>query len=130
MKHTGKSSFLNLLFSEDLPGCHSSTSVIAAREARIISATVNDDSVWTEIDHESLKKLIAQGVKHSIRPLKPDVVENPRSLERKPINQSLQESVDHPTDQLKETSDSGDFESSTTAGYDQTFNQFFCQNLL
>ena len=120
---TGKSSFLNLLFNEDPPGCHNSTSVIAAREARIISATVNDDSVWRKIDHESLKKLIAQGVKHSIRPLKPDVVENPGSSERKPINPSLEESVDHPTDQPKETSDSGDFESSTVAGYDQTFNQ-------
>ena len=43
---TGKSSFLNLLYSEDPPYCHRSTPIIAAKEARIITATVGDDSVW------------------------------------------------------------------------------------
>ena len=102
---TGKSSFLNLLYNEDPPHCHSSTPVIAAKEPRIISATVGDDSVWRKIDHESLKAIIAQGVKHSIRPIKP--------------KESLEESVDHPTE---ETSDSNDFESSTIAGH-QTVDQ-------
>ena len=102
---TGKSSFLNLLYNEDPPHCHSSTPVIAAKEPRIISATVGDDSEWRKIDHESLKAIIAQGVKHSVRPHKP--------------KESLEESVDHPTE---ETSDSDDFESSTIAGH-QTVDQ-------
>ena len=120
---TGKSSFLNLLYNEDPPDCHISTPVIAAKEARIIAATVGDDSVWNKVDHESLKEIITQGVKHSIRPLKPDEVEKPGSSENKPINQPLEESVDHPTDQQEETSDSDDSESSTTAGHDQTVDQ-------
>ena len=120
---TGKSSFLNLLYNEDPPDCHSNTPVIAAKEARIISATVGDDSVWNKVDHESLKEIITQGVKHSIRPLKPDEVEKPGSSENRPINQPLEESVDHPTDQQEETSDSDDSESSTTAGHDQTVDQ-------
>ena len=51
---TGKSSFLNLLYNEDPPDCHTSNPVITAKEARIISATVGDDSVWKKIDHETL----------------------------------------------------------------------------
>ena len=102
---TGKSSFLNLLYNEDPPHCHSSTPVIAAKEPRIISATVSDDSVWRKVDHKSLKAIITQGVKHSIRPHKP--------------KESLEESVDHSTE---ETSDSDDFESSTIAGH-QTVDQ-------
>ena len=120
---TGKSSFLNLLYNEDPPECHNSTPVIAAKEARIISATVDDDSMWNKVDHESLKERITQGVKHSVRPLKPEVVEKPGSSENKPINQPLEESVDHPTDQQEETSDSDDSESSTIAGHDQTVDQ-------
>ena len=102
---TFQSSFLNLLYNEDPPHCHSSTPVIAAKEPRIISATVGDDSVCRKIDHESLKAIIAQGVKHSVRPHKP--------------KESLEESVDHSTE---ETSDSDDFESSTIAGH-QTVDQ-------
>ena len=68
---TGISSFLNMLYNEDPSHCHNSTPVIAAKEPRIISATVGDDSMWRKIDHESLKAIIAQGVKHSIRPHKP-----------------------------------------------------------
>ena len=120
---TGKSSFLNLLYNEDPPDCHNSTPVIAAKEPRIISAIVGDDSMWNKVDHESLKEIITQGVKHSVRPLKPEVVEKPGSSVNKPINQPLEESVDHPTDQQEETSDSDDSESSTTAGHDQTVDQ-------
>ena len=120
---TGKSSFLNLLYNEDPPDCHNSTPVIAAKEARIISATVGDNSKWNKVDHESLKEIITQGVKHSIRPHKPEVVEKPGSSENNPINQPLEESVDHPTDQQEETSDSDNSESSTTAGHDQTVDQ-------
>ena len=79
--------------------------------------------MWNKVDHESLKEIITQGVKHSIRPLKPDEVEKTGSSENKPINQPLEESVDHPTDQQEETSDSDDSESSTTAGHDQTVDQ-------
>ena len=120
---TGKSSFLNLLYNEDPPECHITTPVIAAKDARIISATVGDEFVWRKIDYESLKEIITQGVKHSIRPLKPEIVEKPGSSENKPINQPLEESVDHPTDQQEETSDSDNFEPSTTAGHDQTVDQ-------
>ena len=127
---TGKSSFLNLLYDEDPRNCHSSTTVIAAKEARIISATVGDECVWRKIDHESLKAIIAQGIKHSIRRLKPKVVEKPGSSENKPINQSLEEPVDHPTDQQEETSDSDNSESSTIAGHDQTVDQNSYRNLL
>ena len=90
---TGKSSFLNLLYNEDPPDCHNSTQVITAKEARIISATVGDDFVWRKIDHKTLKEIIAQGIKHSIRPHQP--------------KESLEESIDHPTY-------SENFESSTT----------------
>ena len=69
---TGKSSFLKLLYNEDPPGCHISTPVIKTREARIIHATKGDDSMWRKIDHESLKTKITQGIKHSIRPHKPE----------------------------------------------------------
>ena len=120
---TGKSTFLSLLYNEDPPDCHTSTPVIAVKEPRIISATVGDDSVWRKIDHESLKAIIAQGVKHSIRPLKPEVVEKPDSSENKPRNQPLVELLDHPTDQQDETLDSDISDSSTTAGHDQTVDQ-------
>ena len=120
---TGKSFFLNLLYDEDPPNCHSSTPVIAAKEARIIPATIDDDSVWRKIDHESLKAIIARGIKHSIRRLKPKVVKKPDSSENKPINQPLEKSVDHPTNQQEETSDSDNSESSTTVGHDQTVDQ-------
>ena len=104
---TGKSSFLNLLYNEEPRDYYSSTPVIALNEARIKSTTVWGDSVWTKIDHESLKAIIAQGVKHSIRPHKP--------------KKSLEESIDHSTE---ETSDSDNFESSTIAGH-QTVDQSF-----
>ena len=91
----GKSSFLNLLYNEDPPNCHNSTPAISAKEAKIISATAGDGFMWRKVDHESLKAIIAQGFKHSIRPHK---------------QESLQESFDHIAE---ETSDSDDFESST-----------------
>ena len=120
---TCKSTFLSLLYNEDPPDCHTSTPVIAVKEPRIISATVGDDSVWRKIDHESFKAIIAQGVKHSIRPLKPEVVEKPDSSENKPRNQPFEELLDHPTDQQEETLDSDISDSSTTAGHDQTVDQ-------
>ena len=46
---TGKSSFLNLLYNEDPPDCHNSTPVIGAKEARIISAIVGNDSVLVSL---------------------------------------------------------------------------------
>ena len=80
---TGKSSFLKLLYDEDPPVCHNSTSVICACEAskvNIIHATA-DDSKWTKIDHLSPTKMFAKGVKHSIQPFKLEVIEKPSTLE-------------------------------------------------
>ena len=88
--------------------CHSSTPVIASKEARIISATVGDDTMWRKIDYYRLKEIITQGVKHSIQPLKPEVVEKPGSSENKLLSHPLKESVDQPTDQQEETSDYDD----------------------
>ena len=113
---TGKSSFLKLLYNEDPPDCHNSTPVVAVKEPRIISTTVGDDSVWRKIDHESLKAIINQGVKHSTRPLITKVLDIPGSPESKSINQPLDKSVD-------QMSDSDDLESSTRAGHDQTVDQ-------
>ena len=62
---TGKSSFLKLLYNEPPPEHHKSTSVVATHEARkveIILSTIGDNFVWTKIDHNSLKEMIAQGV--------------------------------------------------------------------
>ena len=120
---TGKSSFLNLLYDEDPPEYHSNTPIIAAKDARIISTIVGDDSVWKNIDHETLLKIITKGVKHSIRPLKSEIVKKPCLSENKPINQAFVESVDHPIDQQVETSDSDNSESSTRAGYDPIIPQ-------
>ena len=120
---TGKSSFLKLLCNEDPPDCHNSTSDIDAKEARIISATVGDDSVWRKINHGSLKKIIAQGVKHSIRSHKPEAVEKPGSLENKPRNEPLEEPFNHPGDQQEEIFNSDDSESTTTTGHDKTIDQ-------
>ena len=75
------------------------------KEARIILATIGDDSMWRKIDHESFKAITGQGVKHSIRPYK--------------SKESMKESVDHPTE---ETSDNNNFESSTTVWH-QTVDQ-------
>ena len=100
-----------------------STAVVAVKEARIISATVGDDSKWRKIDHESLKIINIQGVKHSIRPLITEVPDKPGTSESKSINQPLNKSVDQPTDQQEQTSDSEDSESLTTAGHDQTVDQ-------
>ena len=120
---TGKSSFLKLLFNEDPPDCHNSTPVILAKEARIIPASVGDNSMWRKIDHESLKTMIAKGVNDSIRPLKLEMTEKHQSSESKPINQPLDESFDQPTDQQDEISDSVDSDSSTTAGHDKAVDQ-------
>ena len=121
---TGKSSFLNLLYNEDPPDCHNSTSVIATKEARIIFASVGDDSVWRKIDLQSLKLLIIQKIiEHNIQPIKPEVVEKPGLLECKLINQPLEESVDHPTDQQKEMHGSNGSDPSTTARHKQTVYQ-------
>ena len=120
---TGKSSFLNLLYNEDPPDCHDSSALIVAKEARIIPATIGDDSMWKKIDHESLKALLTQGVKHSIQPLKTEVLEKPGSSENKPINQPLGDSDDHPVDEKEEISDSDDSESSTIAGHDPIVTQ-------
>ena len=94
---TGKSSFLKLLYNEKPPNSHTSTPVIETKEARILFTTADDDFMWREMDHESLKAIIARGIKHSIRPHKP--------------KESLEESVNHPTE---ETTDSDDFEPSTS----------------
>ena len=115
---TGKSSFLKLLYNEDPPPNHDSTSVVAAYEARkveIIPATIDDNSEWTKTHHRSLTELIAQRVKNSIQPLKP--------TESMLVNQPLEESLDHPTDQIEETSDSDDPESSNTVEYDRIFDE-------
>ena len=85
---TGKSSFLNLLYNEDPPDCHNSTPVIAAKEARIITAIMGDDFMWNKVDHNFLKMVIIDSIQT-----------------HKPINQSLEESVDHPTAGLGQTLD-------------------------
>ena len=116
---TGKSSFVKLLYNEPPPEHHNSTSVIATHEARkveIVSSTIGDDLMWTKIDHNSLKEMIAQGVKDGIRhyEIHVDEVEDHEPSERTPVDKPLEESGDHPTDQQEETSDSNDSESSTT----------------
>ena len=55
--------------------------------------------MWRKIDHESLKAIIAQGVKQRLT---------------SQTKRSLEESVDHSTE---ETSESDDFESSTTTSH-------------
>ena len=120
---TGKSSFLNLLYNEDPPDCHNSTPVIATKEARIISA-IGDDCMWRKIDNDILLLVIAQGVKHSIHPHKPEVVKKPDiSSEIKVINQPLDESFDHPTNNPKEMSGSNSSDPSTTAGHEQIVDE-------
>ena len=111
---TGKSSFLNLLYNEDPLEYHSNTPVVVAKETRIISSIVGDDSLWREIDRDTLIKKIAEGVKDGIRPLKSETVKKPGSSESKPIYQPLEESVDHPTDQQEQTLYSDNSESFTT----------------
>ena len=105
-----------MLYDEDPPVCHNSTSVIAACEARkvdIIHATA-DDSKWTKIDHLFLTKMFAKGVKHSIQPFNLEVIEKPSMLElvekpgpteNMPLDYQIEESVHHKTSQLEETSD-------------------------
>ena len=125
---TGKSSLLKLLYNEPSPEHHDSTSVVATHEARkveIIPSNKGEDSMWTKIDHNSLKKIIAQGVKDGIRhhDLHVEEVKERRPLEGIPVDQPLEESGDHPTDQQEETSDSDDSESSTTTGHDPFITQ-------
>ena len=125
---TGKSSLLKLLYNEPPPEHHDSTSVVATHEARkveIIPSTIGDDSVWTKIDHNSLKQMIAQGVKDSIRhhELRVEEVKQHGPSEDTLVDQPLEESGDHPTDQQEETSDSDDSESSTTTGHDPIITQ-------
>ena len=125
---TGKSSLLKLLYNEPPPEHHDSTSLVATHEARkveIIPSTIGDDSVWTKIDHNSLKEMIAQGVKDSIRhhELRVEKVKERGTLQGTPIDQPLEELGDHPTDQQEETSDSDDSESLTTTGHDPIVTQ-------
>ena len=120
---TGKSSFLKLLYNDPPPKLHDSTSVVATHKARnveILSSSIDNDSVWTKIDHNSLKKMIAQGVKDAIRHLEVhEEIKELAPLEGTPVDQSLEESGD----QQEETSDSDDSESSNTAGRDQIVDQ-------
>ena len=70
---TGKSSFLRLLYNEDPPVHHDSTSVVVPQEARRISisrAIIDDDTTWTKINYENIKEMIAQGIKDGVRPSK------------------------------------------------------------
>ena len=70
---TGKSSFLKLLYNEDPPVHHDSTSVIVPQEARQINiscAIIDDDTTWTKINYENIKEIIAQGIKDGVRPSK------------------------------------------------------------
>ena len=123
---TGKSSFLKLIYNELPPNHHNSTSVVATYEPRkvdIIPATIGENSLWTKIDHNALKKMIAQGIKEGIRHRKPEKAMECGPLEGTPMDQPLGESGDHPTDQQEETSDSNDSESSTTTGHDPTVTQ-------
>ena len=70
---TGKSSLLKMLFNEPPPDCHNSTPVVAIHEPRrveitsAIASTQQTGSFWKKIDHESLKAMIAQGIKDEIR---------------------------------------------------------------
>ena len=70
---TGKSSLLRILFNEPPPDCHNSTPVVAVHEPRrveitsAIASTQQTGSFWKKIDHESLKAMIAQGIKDEIR---------------------------------------------------------------
>ena len=68
---TGKSSCLKLLFNEDPPVHHDSTSVVAPQEARqvgISCAIIDDNTTWTKINYETIKEMIAQdGVRPSKR---------------------------------------------------------------
>ena len=128
---TGKSSFLKLLYNEDPPVCHNSTSVIAACEPRkvnIIPATAGD-SEWTKIDQLSLTKMIAKGVKHSIQPSKLEVigklssseeVEKPGSIENIPLDHPFKESVHHQTSQLEQTSGSETLKTENPQTIDQS----------
>ena len=125
---TGKSSLVKLLYNEPPPEHHDSTSVVATHEARIveiISSAVGNHSMWTKIDHNSLMKIIAQGVKDGIRHHELHVceVKEHGESEGTPVSQPLEESGDHPTDQQEETSDSDDSESSTTVGHDPNVTQ-------
>ena len=121
---TGKSSFVKLIYNEPPPEHHDSTSVVATHEARkveIIPSTIGDDSMWTKIDHNSLKEIIAQGVKNGIRhhELHVHEVKEHGPSEDTPVDQPLEES----TDQQEETSDSDDSESSTIARHDPIVTQ-------
>ena len=70
---TGKSSLLKMLFNEPPPDCHNSTPVVTVHEPRrveitsAITSTQQTGSFWKKIDHESLKAMIAQGIKDEIR---------------------------------------------------------------
>ena len=57
--------------------------------------------MWAKIDHNSLRKIISQGVKNGIRhhELHVDEVKEHRLSEGTPVDQPLDESGDHPTDQ-------------------------------
>ena len=46
------SQIIKLLYNEDPLDSHSSTQVIATKEARFVFATVTDDSLWRKRDHE------------------------------------------------------------------------------
>ena len=103
--------------------CHSSTPIIASKEAKIISATVGDDTVWRKIDYGSLKEIITQGVKHRIWSLKPEVVEKPGSSENKPLNHPLKRISRSTNRSARRNVRQWQFESSTIAGHDKTVDQ-------
>ena len=120
---TGKSSFLKLLYNEDPPVHHDSTPIFATQEARkvdIISG-LNIDSVWTKIDHESLKEIIAKGIKYGIQHHKP---EEHGPKENTSVNRlSSQKSVDQLTDQLQKTTGSSNSKSPTSTAEHQRLGQ-------
>ena len=112
---TGKSSLLKMLFNEPPPDCHNSTPVVAVHEPRrveitsAIASTQQTGSFWKKIDHESLKAMIAQGIKDEIR--RPEVVQEgahpfmePNTLvkEQLPVNEPSAQ----PTEVANSSSDS------------------------
>ena len=122
---TGKSSFLKLLYNEDPPVHHDSTPIVATQEARKVDICcgVNSDSVWTKIDHKSLKKMIAEGIKYGTQHHKP---EEHGPIENTSVNRlSSQKSVDQLTDQLQETTGSSDSKSATSTAEHQVLGQTF-----
>ena len=104
---TGKSSLLRMLFNEPPPDCHNSTPVVAVHEPRrveitsAIASTQQTGLFWKKIDHESLKAMIAQGIKDEIR--RPEGVQEgahpfmePNTLvkEQPPVNEAAAQPIE------------------------------------